>query len=167
VTGTRVAVPEISFRFRFVFQWVTHSSCDVLLEMFQTVMRFDFDLASHLVPRIPLELALYFAAFRCISSINPRTKQGRVTFSEYFTVPSLKCINPRRLECRARPRLSLQAVRGGIGKFPDCDCCNCLRERGWEGRPRSHFRKPVVSVCHVTPRCEHALFYTSAFSTSS
>jgi hypothetical protein len=35
-----------------------------------------------------------------------------------------------------------------------------------EGRPRSHFRKPIASVCHVTPLCEHALFYTGAFSTS-
>jgi hypothetical protein len=58
-------------------------------------MRFGFDLAIHLVPRIPLELALYFAAISCISSINPRTKQGRVTFSEDFTVLSLRCSNPR------------------------------------------------------------------------
>jgi hypothetical protein len=34
-----------------------------------------------------------------------------------------------------------------------------------EGMPRSHFRKPIASVCHMTPRCEHALFYASAFLT--
>jgi hypothetical protein len=34
------------------------------------------------------------------------------------------------------------------------------------GRPTSHFRKPIPSVCHVTPHCEHAFFYASAFSTS-
>jgi hypothetical protein len=37
-----------------------------------------------------------------------------------------------------------------IGTFPDWYCCNCLGERWWEGRPRSHFCKPIVSVCHVT-----------------
>jgi hypothetical protein len=44
-----------------------------------------------------------------------------------------------------------------IGKFPNCCCCNCLGERRWEGKPRSHFHKPIASACHVTPRCEHTL----------
>jgi hypothetical protein len=45
-----------------------------------------------------------------------------------------------------------------IRKFLDCYCCNCLDERRWEGRPRSHFRKTFASVCHVTLLCEYALF---------
>jgi hypothetical protein len=53
-------------------------------------------------------------------------------------------------------------MQGGIGKFPDCYYCNCLGERD-EGRPRSHFHKLVASVCHVTPRCEHALFLYECF----
>jgi hypothetical protein len=51
-------------------------------------------------------------------------------------------------------------LRGGIGKFPDC---YCLGERRREWRPRSHFRKPIASVCHVTPRCDHALFLYECF----
>jgi hypothetical protein len=35
-----------------------------------------------------------------------------------------------------------------------------------EGRPRSHFHKPIASVCHVTPCREHALFLHNAFLTS-
>jgi hypothetical protein len=43
-----------------------------------------------------------------------------------------------------------------------------LGERRWEGRPWSHFRKPIASVCHVTPHCERALtlhecFFNSCF----
>jgi hypothetical protein len=49
----------------------------------------------------------------------------------------------------------MPSVRGGIRKFLDY-CCNCLSERWWEGRP--HFNKPIASVCHVTPRCEHSVF---------
>jgi hypothetical protein len=30
-------------------------------------------------------------------------------------------------------------------------------------RPKSHFRKPTASVCHVTPRCEYALFLQDFF----
>jgi hypothetical protein len=60
------------------------------------------------------------------------------------------------------PQLSLLSMRF-IGKFPDCYCCNCLGERRWEGRPRSHFRKPIASVFHVTPRCEHTLFLHDCF----
>jgi hypothetical protein len=40
---------------------------------------------------------------------------------------------------------------------------NCLGERRREKMSRSHFRKPIVSVCHVTPRCEHALFLHECF----
>jgi hypothetical protein len=54
-------------------------------------------------------------------------------------------------------------VRGGIGKFSDCYCCNWLSERRWEGRPRSHFQKHIASVCHVTPCCEHTLFLHECF----
>jgi hypothetical protein len=32
-----------------------------------------------------------------------------------------------------------------------------------EGRPKSHFRKPVASVCHVTAHYEHALFLHRCF----
>jgi hypothetical protein len=39
---------------------------------------------------------------------------------------------------------------------------NCLGER-LDGRPRSHFCKPISSVCHVTPRCEHVLFLHECF----
>jgi hypothetical protein len=53
-------------------------------------------------------------------------------------------------------------IQGSIGKFPDYYCCNCLGER-WEGRPRSHFCKPIASVCHVTLRCGHALFLHKCF----
>jgi hypothetical protein len=45
-----------------------------------------------------------------------------------------------------------------IRKFPECYCCNCLCEIRWEGRTRSHFHKPIASVCHMKPRCKHALF---------
>jgi hypothetical protein len=55
-------------------------------------------------------------------------------------------------------------VQGSIGKFPDCYCCNCLGERRWEGRQRSHFRKPIASVCcHMTPGCEHPFFLNECF----
>jgi hypothetical protein len=50
-----------------------------------------------------------------------------------------------------------------IGKFPDSYCCNCLGERRWEGMPRSHLRKPIASVCHVTARCEQALLLHECF----
>jgi hypothetical protein len=34
-----------------------------------------------------------------------------------------------------------------------------------EGRPRPYFRKPIASVCHVTPGCEHALLlYECSFN---
>jgi hypothetical protein len=33
-----------------------------------------------------------------------------------------------------------------------------------EGRPRSHFHKPIASVCHMTPRCENALLLHECFS---
>jgi hypothetical protein len=33
-----------------------------------------------------------------------------------------------------------------IRKFPHSYCCNCLHERKWEGRPRSHFCKPIA-IC--------------------
>jgi hypothetical protein len=59
-------------------------------------------------------------------------------------------------------RLALLPLVCSWPKFPDCYCCNCLSEIRWKGRPRSHFRKPVASVCHKTPCC----FYTSAFLTS-
>jgi hypothetical protein len=32
-----------------------------------------------------------------------------------------------------------------------------------EGRPRSHFHKPIASACHVTPCCEQALFLHKCF----
>jgi hypothetical protein len=36
--------------------------------------------------------------------------------------------------------------------------------RGGQGHmPRSHFRKPIASVCHVTLRCEHALLLHECF----
>ena len=50
-----------------------------------------------------------------------------------------------------------------IGKFPDCCYCNCLGERRWEGWPESHLCKPVALVCHVTPCCEHVLFFHECF----
>jgi hypothetical protein len=50
-----------------------------------------------------------------------------------------------------------------IGKFLDCYCCNYLGERRREGRPRSHSRMPIASVCHVTLRCGHALFLYEYF----
>jgi hypothetical protein len=53
-------------------------------------------------------------------------------------------------------------IWGPIGKFPDC-CCYCLCKRRWEGRTRSHFHKPIASVCHVTLRCEHALLLHESF----
>jgi hypothetical protein len=49
-------------------------------------------------------------------------------------------------------------VQGSIGKFPDSYCCNCLHERRREGKPSSHFRKPIASVCCVTLHWEHKLF---------
>jgi hypothetical protein len=50
-------------------------------------------------------------------------------------------------------------VRGSVGKFRDSYCCNCLGERKWEWRPRSHFRKPIGSVCHVTQPSEQASLF--------
>jgi hypothetical protein len=52
-----------------------------------------------------------------------------------------------------------------IRKFPDCYCCNCLGERRWKGRPRSHFLKPIASACHVTLCCERALSLHECFLT--
>jgi hypothetical protein len=57
-------------------------------------------------------------------------------------------------------------IQGGIREFPDCYCCNYLRETWWEVRPRSHFCKPVASVCRVTLHSEHALFLHKCFLTS-
>jgi hypothetical protein len=34
-----------------------------------------------------------------------------------------------------------------------------------EGRPRTHFHKPIALVCHMTLHCEHTLYMT-AFSHS-
>jgi hypothetical protein len=56
------------------------------------------------------------------------------------------------------------SCQGCIGKFLDCYCCNCLGERRWEGRPSSHLRKTIASVCHVTPFCKQALFLHECFS---
>jgi hypothetical protein len=50
-----------------------------------------------------------------------------------------------------------------IRKFPDCYCCTCLGERWWDGMPRSHFRKPIISVYHMTQHCEHALLLHKCF----
>jgi hypothetical protein len=36
-------------------------------------------------------------------------------------------------------------------------------KEGEEGGARSHFRKPIASVCHVTLRCEHVLFLHECF----
>jgi hypothetical protein len=55
------------------------------------------------------------------------------------------------------------SIRGGIGKFPDSYCCNFIGESWWEGRPWSHFRKPIASVFHVTLRHEHALILHECF----
>jgi hypothetical protein len=59
--------------------------------------------------------------------------------------------------------LMAELVRAAIGKFLDCYCCNCLGERRWEGRPRSHFHKPIASVCHVISCYEHILFLPECF----
>jgi hypothetical protein len=48
-----------------------------------------------------------------------------------------------------------------IGKFPGSHCCSCLGERRWEGRPRSHFHKPIL---HRSPH-DTALWTRVAFST--
>jgi hypothetical protein len=55
-------------------------------------------------------------------------------------------------------------VRSSNGKFVDCYCCNCLGERIGEERPRPHFCKAITSVCNMTPRCEHTLFFCECFS---
>jgi hypothetical protein len=61
--------------------------------------------------------------------------------------------------CRRNfPSICKSPTKMAIRKFPDCYCCNCLGERRWEGRPRSHFCKPVASVCHVILQCEHTFF---------
>jgi hypothetical protein len=53
-------------------------------------------------------------------------------------------------------------LRGCIGKLGLL--FNCLGERRCEGRPRSHFRKPIASVCHVTQRCERAFAFAFVLS---
>jgi hypothetical protein len=60
-----------------------------------------------------------------------------------------------------KPPLSNQLKQKSILVW--CYCCNCLGERRWEGRQRSHFRKPIASVCHVTPCCENSLFLQECF----
>jgi hypothetical protein len=45
-------------------------------------------------------------------------------------------------------------------KVPGLILFNCLNERWWEGRPRSHFCKPFASVCQVTPRCKQSIVFT-------
>jgi hypothetical protein len=54
-------------------------------------------------------------------------------------------------------------IWGCAGKFPDFYSCNGLSERRWEGRLRSHFHKPIASVCYVTLHCEHTLFLQECF----
>jgi hypothetical protein len=48
-------------------------------------------------------------------------------------------------------------------KFPDCYCCNHPSERRWEGRPRSHYRKPTASLCLWHHAVNTHCFSTSAF----
>jgi hypothetical protein len=62
------------------------------------------------------------------------------------------------------PRGFPTIIHGAIGKLLDCYCCNWLDERRRDGRQRSHFHKPIASVCHMTPPCEHALFLYECFS---
>jgi hypothetical protein len=52
------------------------------------------------------------------------------------------------------------------GVLSNCYCHNCLSEIRQEGRPRSHFHKPIASVCNVTPHCKQALFLQECFLTS-
>jgi hypothetical protein len=61
------------------------------------------------------------------------------------------------------PSYVMSIIRGGIRKFQDRDCCNCLGESRWEGRPRSYFQKTMASVCHVIPCCEETLFLHECF----
>jgi hypothetical protein len=55
------------------------------------------------------------------------------------------------------------SIWGSIRKFPGYYCCNCLSERWRVGRPRSHFRKPFASACHMTLHCTHTLFSHECF----
>jgi hypothetical protein len=64
---------------------------------------------------------------------------------------------------RFRSRGSFYHRVSCIRKFPNFYCCNCLSEIRWEGRPRSHFWKPIAFVCHVRPHCEHTLFIHECF----
>jgi hypothetical protein len=71
-----------------------------------------------------------------------------------------------RWQCSSSQIITCGLLRSAIRKYLDCYCCNCLGERRWEGRPRSHLCKPIASVCHVTLRCEHALFLHKCFLAS-
>jgi hypothetical protein len=75
-------------------------------------------------------------------------------------VQSLDCNSHTPRCCTVRDQMAdtLRIVKGAIRKFPDCYCCNWLGERRWQGRPRSHFCKPVASVCHVRLCSRHTLF---------
>jgi hypothetical protein len=61
-------------------------------------------------------------------------------------------------EGNANCHVNVVLIWGDIGKFLDCYCCNCLSER-WDGRPRSHFRKPIaISLPRDTVMWTHIVF---------
>jgi hypothetical protein len=53
--------------------------------------------------------------------------------------------------------------QGGIGMFLGCYCRNCLGDGRWEGRPRWHFHKPIVSVCHIETTLWTCVVFTWVF----
>jgi hypothetical protein len=89
-----------------------------------------------------------------LSSFCPPNKRNIIHFRHCGTHPAVADT--------ANDMVIKQIIRGSIRKFPNQYCCSCLSGR-WEGRPRSHFHKPIASVGHLTLRCEHALFLHKSF----
>jgi hypothetical protein len=91
---------------------------------------------------------VYFVTARtCLAKLRPADAQVPLF------KPHVRVLYPKQM-----PNAPVQ-----YRKVPGLLLFKCLGESRWEGKLRSHFRKPIVSVCHVTRRCEHALFLHECF----
>jgi hypothetical protein len=104
------------------------------------------------------QVSLQWSCVGSVSSLSPEIHTRRL-----YACTALEDYKCRGMKLKLNEQLEIWV---GIRKFLDCFCCNWLGERRWEGMPRSHFQKPMESVCHVKLRCEHALLLHECYFTS-